>query len=360
VKRIILIMGAAALLMIALLFLMGDESRSVPSVYSSEAGGYMACYRYLRERGHPVEVFRSTPETLDRPALLIMAAPFSTLLSSDHVQCITNFVRKGNTLVFLIDPGGSIWTRHSLYTLADLPVEDVPLPEFENYVRWKTYVLEGEEVRGVRGYLPGDTVIRQQNSRVEFDLKGSFTPVLMGISGTTMGVEKKLGKGKVIFLSNATMLSNYYFRHGGNADFLETLIATHLPEGGTVLFDEYHHGYVAGASPEQYAGGFWFITIHLGVLFLLVVITLRSSFRRPVKPGGLSAYSFDEFIGSLADVHMIARHEGRIRKILTKTLDRLTGEPSGPLVDELEGKSFLTTMQNIPFQEENHGKTSHR
>lgn len=356
-KKIALIMSAAALLMITLFLLTGGGASEIPTVYSSKTGGYMACYQYLTRRGHPVQAFRGPPEALDGPALLIMAAPFTSLLTADEISRVTAFVQEGNTLVFLADPGGSFWTHRFLSVMANLSVQEIPLPLFEDYAEWKSYVLEGEEVKGVRGYLPGSKTLRQQHSRVEFDPPKRFTPVLMGVSGTTLGVEVSLGEGKMICLSNATMFSNYYFQREGNADFLETLLATHLPDRGVILFDEYHHGYAVSAGPGRFQAGFWFIVVHLTVLFALIVVTLRSSFRRPREPEGLSGYGFDEFIGSLADVHMIARHGGRVGPVLKRTLERLTGR--APDTRAFSGTSVLDIMQTIPFQEEKRGTKRH-
>jgi hypothetical protein len=101
-------------------------------------------------------------------------------------------------------------------------------------------------------------------------------PLLRNAEGRVLAVRSTFGSGVLIALTDPLVLCNAYLGLANNGRFAADLLAM-TPAGGSVLFDEYHHGAVAGgASPAvAWIGTPWGAALALAVLFIFGSLAMR-------------------------------------------------------------------------------------
>ncbi len=72
--------------------------------------------------------------------------------------------------------------------------------------------------------------------------EGAAVPLVVGGDGAAHALWAPHGRGQVVFFSSASLIDNEFLVASDNLALLLDLLRD-LPEGGTILFDEYHHGY---------------------------------------------------------------------------------------------------------------------
>lgn len=153
-------------------------------------------------------------------------------------------------------------------------------------------------------------------------------------------VAYSLGEGRVIALADPWPLTNDGIRREDNLVLAENLVRAAGP-GRTILFDEYHHGFHAGARslwralpvPARMAAG----QLALVVAAYLLLRARRFGPARPLPPGPPRAAA--EFVGAVADLYRRARARaqllGYLARPLVHDLRRLTGAGAGVPDEEL-------------------------
>lgn len=355
-KRISIILVLSMLLVITGLVFLGREGGDTSSIYSSGPYGYRICHEYLVKQGLDVVALKDSPGSMPTDALLFIAGPFSRGFNEQDVDELWERLQAGLNVVFLLPGGRDFWTTAHLGARFDMDLPDFEPPSFQSYEQWKNHLLEGEHLTVSGGWLGDSDTINQRHSYYSILPGKDAVPMLQTTTGRPSGHHLTVGKGTILFLSNSTMFSNFYFPNDSNADFFETLV-NNLGKGrSTIFFDEYHHGHSESGVPAVALFSFWFIVSHLVLLFLLFVYTLRRSFRAPEPAEGFSAFSFKEFSESIASIHMSARHEDQALSTLDSIMNRLTGRGVDTKSSVPSGKSFLKQLQHITLQEARHGK----
>jgi len=137
---------------------------------------------------------------------------------------------------------------------------------------------------------------------------------LFGDAAGPLALEIPVGPGRLIAVSDADVFSNRNLPRSENAVFLADLLAHYGRPGGAVLFDEYHHGDVAGG-PD---GSVWealgrplqlaLIQVFLAALCLMVLLGGR--FGPPIPTGRDLARSSADYVASLASLYRRAGASG--------------------------------------------------
>ena len=155
-------------------------------------------------------------------------------------------------------------------------------------------------------------------------------PILRNAKGDILGVTVAVGQGRVVALADPLALCNGYLGQADNGRLAADLLAL-TPVGGGVLFDEYHHGVVAGGSSQAaWASTAWGAALVWAVVILVVGLAVRGRAfgpRLPLARGGdRSSAEYATAVGGLL------RRAGA-RAVTLDTLDaatrRLCGERLG-------------------------------
>ncbi len=137
---------------------------------------------------------------------------------------------------------------------------------------------------------------------------------VFGDAAGPLALEIPVGPGRLIAVADADLFSNQNLGRSENAVFLADLLAHYGRPGGAVLFDEYHHGDVAGG-PD---GSVWealgrplqlaLIQVFLAGLCLMVLLGGR--FGPPIPTGRDLARSSADYVASLASLYRRAGASG--------------------------------------------------
>lgn len=195
-----------------------------PTSYSSGMLGYKVLYLWLKDLGIPVERWQKDLKNLPpQAAVLVLLEPWLDP-EPGELKALEGWVRRGGTLFVACQMRSSFLTVFGL-SLARYKEED-PIKE--------------------PGFQPGPYIRAKRNIRSErhFDLSSSRADLVVHVQdtwGALIGVVEK-GKGRVIVLTDPGLFSNLRLKQGDHARLALEFLLSHLGQG-TLLLDEYHHGY---------------------------------------------------------------------------------------------------------------------
>src|SRR6202022_2888282 len=142
------------------------------------------------------------------------------------------------------------------------------------------------------------------SSAVAFKPSASQVPLLRNVKGDVLAVRTAVGSGQLIAMSDPLVLCNGYLRLADNGRFAADLIAL-TPNGGRVLFDEFHHGQIAGNAPTATAWVLtpWGAALALAVIVIVAGLALRGrAFGPPIplrQSADRSSAEYAAAVGSL-------------------------------------------------------------
>jgi hypothetical protein len=118
-----------------------------------------------------------------------------------------------------------------------------------------------------------------------FQTTATQVPILRSEGAEVLGVRFTVGSGSVVALTDPLPLCNAYLGLADNGRFAADLLAM-TPTGGSVLFDEYHHGLVAGGAPTalSWVTTPWGAALALAVLVILAGLAMRGRTFGPTVP----------------------------------------------------------------------------
>jgi hypothetical protein len=291
-----------------------DENTWLPSSFNPVGAGTMAFYQTLRDLHWPVERWRGPLSRLSdagtgNTLIVTRSAAGSRVNFTDQeIGLLTDWVRKGNTLVLL----GALdhWedTRQMLREFGFTVPEDKASGAFRDFLQ-PLDAKPGEVIRlaSTSSAPATGTLVLPPTP----PLPAAYPPtarVLWEDDGQPYLVEVPEGAGRVLCGASAQMLGNKFLLRGDNLAIVLALLA---PEGKTphhLFFEESHHGFSAIFAITR-------LLRHPGVRFsgmlaLLGVLTfLGSSLVRfgPVLPlRAETGRSTLEFVDSIADLYQRA------------------------------------------------------
>lgn len=265
----------------------------VPSSWILGPEGYRAAWRVLEISGVPVERWTRPFDELAKGEgnVLIVAAPRGRRVGELEATALRSWVGAGNTLVWLTGMGDP-------ETYGGRPgdvrrgVERVLT--FEENLQWALDV----DLR-VLG-LDGEATERYVHTALETEFTEGVGPLYLGrahdlqirgsgwvpIAGTLESISirvKELDSGRIWLAPTPHLLDNAGLIQGDNLLFLRGLIRGGLGPEGTVLFDEYHHGYSPSPMASLISGPvFPGIVLHLVLLTLLWILARGLRFGPPI------------------------------------------------------------------------------
>lgn len=294
------------------------------STYSHTPGGLLALHRLLvrRPEFEPVRWERSWTDLGGEEQLLVVAGPLRSGPSQNETDALLRWVRAGNHLVYLRGGSEMIDLRAdrsgALEEALGLPAEGEPgaieglLPE-PDLVPGSDLLIPATPSALTAG-------IRRVETRAEGALKwpGGGLPLLETPIGGPHLVRRTMGRGTVTVGVSSSILSNELLGHEDNLLLAVNLAAS---AGGTILFDEYHHGYRQRPSLTTPAVRrvLWALAGQLAVLAVMFIAGRGRRFGRVRDPLRIRRRTSLEFVDALAELYRRGGAGGHVAARLLAT-----------------------------------------
>jgi hypothetical protein len=284
-RKILLIAGGVfvALLSLSALMVRGRSSdEDIPSVYSTGSGGCKAAFLLLRESGYRVESW-------ERPLADLPAGKGVTLILADPAGFPVN-AEKEKLTAFLRTGGRLIATgRFAGFYLPSNEERFLPVPDEV----WKT----------IPAVSPSP--VTRAAPQITFAPQSYLGPVdkavaLYADDNGPAVVEFKVGEGSVLWLSEATPLTNAGLKEKGNLEFF--LAAIGQPGAARILWDEHVHGYEESEAHGLNHPVIGWIALQLGLFAAAILITYsrrNEAVWMPAVERRLSPLEFVRTLGTL-------------------------------------------------------------
>jgi hypothetical protein len=271
----------------------GESGHPQCTTYSSDEGGYLALYRWLRAQGVAAERWERELLNLPPEARVLLVAEPSSAPGRSEIPALWDWIRGGGTLVLAADPRGPFMRAIGLEPRAGESGDR----------RGIRPTAPGPYSRGVRTLLPG----RARG------LRTSRPEVVIHLAGPQGGIVAVMaaGKGRVIALTAPEIFTNGELRKGDHARLALNILLEHLGDG-VLLVDEYHHGYGRVSSVFEYLGrSFAVAPLAQGALAaLLLVVVLGRRFGPPRLIQEERRRSSMEYVRAMGDLLHRARASG--------------------------------------------------
>ena len=232
----------------------GEQRVGRATTYSAAAGGYKALYLWLRDLKVPISRWTKSLREIPQETSSILIADPEIGPDKGELKALDIWVRNGGTLILVMSSPPFVFLKH-----------------FGLSAKWARQWDHEREVLFQPGlYTEG---VRTIKSKRHPDLNSEGPEWVMHIRDRMGGLlaVKIQGKGRIIALSDPILFSNGTLREGDHAALSLNLLLTHLGEG-SLLVDEYHHGYGRATSVLGHLSQSRAFTLFLqGVVLLLLL-----------------------------------------------------------------------------------------
>ena len=326
-----MLLGAVGVLIAIVVVLRGTAGSDSPDHSSaSDAGNGPSALRLFAESlGHATGSVEGDYSLPSSPALMFIFKP-STGFSNAESQQLDSWLRTGNVAVYATeerDPQlDSQFGLHVSTGTVDAPAH-AAAPIF-----------------GGVGSLSG------ASSALPFKPSATQVPLLRNAHGDVLAVRAAVGSGQLIAMTDPLVLCNGYLRLVDNGRFAADLIAL-TPNGGRVLFDEFHHGQIAGNAPTATAWVLtpWGAALALAVIVIVAGLALRGrAFGPPIplrQSADRSSAEYAAAVGSL--LHRTGARRVTLETLLSATR-RTVAERVGLGSDTPSAQLLETIAQRSP------------
>jgi hypothetical protein len=325
-----ILFGTVIALIAIVVLLRGTATGDSPEHSSaSDAGnGTSALRLYAVALGYGTGSLEGDYNLPSSPALMFIFKP-TTGFSSVEAQQVDTWLRAGNVVVYATEQRDP-----------DLDTQFGLQPSSGSV---DASAHAAAPIFGGVGTLSG------ASSAQAFKPVASQAPLLRNVHGDVLAVRSAVGSGQLIAMTDPLVLCNGYLRLADNGRFAADLIAL-TPNGGRVLFDEFHHGQIGGNAPTATAWVLtpWGAALALAVLIIVAGLALRGRAFGPLIPlrqaADRSSAEYAAAVGSLL-------HRAGARRVTLETLLSATrrtvaervglgsGTPSGQVLETIAQRS---------------------
>lgn len=318
-----------------------------PTTYSEGPYGCKALYMVLKELDLPVERYRRPLKELkSRDAVLVIADPRKLPYTKREIDKLKEWIESGNRLVLFQGPRETLFPKKKGEETEPRGPR-IKAGMFNYWSREFGLAVDSDseftgrssvEVSPSRiGAVGQISVSREVRWK---DVPDDWTVLAKDVRGPIL-VTRKMGKGGVTALSDATLPANGFLDKEAN---LRLVLALLLGPGSPkeILFDEYHHGRMIAGSLSAFIGSSVFLWILLQCLVggLLFFYTRRARlagrYRSLAEPVGRSSL---EYVQSMANIFASCKAGGAaLDAILRRFLVELSRR-SGISLKKLEDDS---------------------
>ncbi len=238
----------------------GRQSHERRTTYSAAAGGYKALYLWLRGMNLPVKRWEKTLSELPAEAsVLIMVEP-ELGPGTGELKTLKEWIANGGTFVIIASRPNLFLLNTGLKLQPVLGKQQLKDKQDEH----ESLLFQPEPyTRGIRTIeSTGHPHLTSSRPEAIVHLRSSW-------GGLVVVLDE--GKGRVIGLSDPDLLCNVSLRDADHARLALNLLLTHRGSG-SLLIDEYHHGYGRATTVVQHlSSSSALIPLLQGVLLLLVL-----------------------------------------------------------------------------------------
>jgi hypothetical protein len=337
------IAGLTLLMLLLAALLRGGEAQEAAgggvmprrTTFSSAPGGLKALYLALDELGYAVQRLRSplTRQGLPGTGTLVVVEPAGLRLTRTEWESLQEWAAQGNTLIlagewWLPQVTTREWSDRSPWEPAPLTYATAAQPVYLAHgvekmaVRSDVRIIREEGRAPERGAADEDEAsetaeeeewhagpeVRPEEAS---EMLGQAAPAFADEQGTVVAYAR-VGQGRVVLMSSPWSLSNDGIGEPGN--FAVFLNAVGPPDGGPVVFDEYHHGYGRNAAWQSIP---LLAKLAIGQLLLALMLVMLAKSKRlgPVVPLAGGGRQRSEFLGTMTTV----LHRGRATRLAVRT-----------------------------------------
>ena len=252
-------------------------------------------------------------------------ALFAVPLNKDEREALLDHVAQGATLLYVPsrpqdDPAARRLGVQPARPRAPSPRTSRPRCPLRTPRRWSTVEAP------VRGYL---------------DLQASSVPLLDDEEGAVVMALVPHGQGQVLVLTAPDLASNQWLAQEDNAQLWLSTLRT-MAAAGTVIFDEYHHGFRGERSVAELASRYG---LHFAIAQLLLGLCLWGAalrrFGRPRAPPEDERLAAADALFAISRIYREGRHRAhaaqQVLKGLLQDLAPVAGRRAqdGPQADRL-------------------------
>ncbi len=307
--------------------LVGREEHPDPSVFNDRASGTKGLFDWVGALGDHAVVWRQGWGELghSQASLLIVADPRAeaapapltggdgdsdapvdkSLLAPADALALLSWLRTGHTAILM---ASRLPTGHVAGQKGGMPTFGDALDLVANSAIRAGRLEYGplQPVPQTRGVI---SVHSAANSRLHRTAPDGVA--LFGDASGPLVLSVGVGKGRLVAIADSRFASNRNLPRAENAVFLAHVLTQAVPPGGTVLFDEYHHGDIAlasGATLWTALGRPAQLAFTQGLLALLLVVgVVAVRFGRPIPLGRGQSRTSVEYVASLAGLYRRAK-----------------------------------------------------
>ena len=329
-RRRWILLGGVVVLIAIVVVLRGTATGDSPEHSSaSDAGnGTSALRLYAESLGHATGTVEGEYNLPSSPSLMFVFRPTEGFSNAESQQ-LDSWLRAGNIVVYATEERDPQLDSQFGLHLSSSGV--------------------GAAAQAAAPILGGVNSLSGASSALAFKPSPSQVPLLRNAHGDVLAVRMAVGSGQLIALSDPLVLCNGYLRLADNGRFAADLIAL-APSGGAVLFDEFHHGQIAGNAPAATAWVLtaWGAALTLAVLIIVGGLALRGrAFGPPIplrQAADRSSAEYAAAVGSL--LHRTGARRVTLETLLSATrrsvaervgLGRAT--PSGQVLETIAQRS---------------------
>jgi hypothetical protein len=243
-------------LVVILVLLRGNSSSQSSPTHESTSDapdGTSALRAYAQAMGHSTGTIEGDFSLPSASGLLFIFTPGP--FNSDEVQQVNSWLSSGGVVVYAAEDGDpQVDAQFALRRSAS----DVPAA-----------------ARAAAPILGGVQSLSGATTALAFSTSAGQVPLFRGPSGAVLALEESVGHGELIALTDPLVLCNGYLNKADNGRLAADLFAL-TPPGGSVLFDEFHHGAIASQSPEtDWMTTPWGLALLSAVLIVFAGLAIR-------------------------------------------------------------------------------------
>jgi hypothetical protein len=338
---IVLFLGLVAFVLLGPAQAPQEPTSSAPTTHSSAEGGALALLRWTRDLGYDARrlEFQEFALTEQADALVILSPAEPIELA--QAREILDWVEAGGTLILADDRTRLFAPANEL--LAELDIRIARYDEGGSIER-ATALQPALNMPPLREIAPQTRYVLSIERADTAPLFGVHDSVSGELEGTVLlGLRRGTG---YIYLSSAS----YPFTNEGLRDERHAALVLNLlrriPEGGRILFDEYHHGFyeppsLLGTIASTAWGWGLLYALGIGTIYLLLTgrrfgqpVPLREETRRR---------SSAEYIESMADLLQRGGKRGFVLRHYHSSLKRRLARPYG-ISPHLDDDTFVREL----------------
>ncbi len=311
--KVLLIIGLAAVAVFWVI-LEGtvSEKWKLPgsSTYSSGPNGCKALYLLLEELGLPVARFRKPFLRLEsRGGILVITNPEAVKFTSRELGRLKQWVIDGNRLVIFLSPSADALEEQPEETVTRSGRSRVTVRDtrrLSSYFGLSLKDVGDKSRKELDCTLPGigESARISVSRAVRWNKPSGKWSELVSDGNWPVVVQRKMGKGEIVAISDATLASN---KELGREQNLRLVLALILKgdRPSEILFDEFHHGHGIQESVWGHLGSSVFLSIMLqcfagmALFFYSRRAAYSGRFRSLQAPRGRSSM---EYVDSMANI----------------------------------------------------------